>query len=185
MPTIINDNVPPEITAGDAVAWVYYNGKFPASASWVLSYAILKTDKLIEITAEADGQSHLVSLTAADTETWPAGDYQWQAYMSKGAERYTVAEGGVTIRPNFAAAAGGMDTRHHLYIVRDALQAAVEGRASETQISMSASGRTISEMSHTELLQAQRDNSRDIMIYERKMRRKRGQPSGSTIKVRF
>lgn len=185
MPTIELDAIPKEITAGDAAAWRFYSSNFPADEGWALSYALVNAGGRIAINAGGDGQSHLVNLATTDTAAWPAGEYRWQSYATKAAERYTLDEGTITIRPNFATQADGFDARHHLYKVRDALEAVVEERATEAQSSMSVNGRTISEMGHTELMEAQKDNARRIMIHERKERRKRGQATGSTIKVRF
>ena len=185
MPTIIKDSIPDEITAGDAVAWRFYSVYFPADDGWAVSYALVNAAGQLTIDAGADGQSHLVDLAAADTLAWPPGEYRWQSYAAKGAERYTLDDGAITIKANFAAQTTGYDARPHNYIVRDALQAVIENRATEAQSSMSIAGRTISEMSHNELIEALKEVERRIMIYERKQRRKRGQPSGSTIKARF
>jgi hypothetical protein len=185
MPTIVLADIPLEITAGDAVAWRFYSSYFPASDGWEVSYALVNAGGRIVITAAADGQSHLVDLDATTTGAWAAGEYRWQAYATKSAERYTLDEGAITIKPNFAAQTGGFDARPHVYVVRDALEAVLEDRATEAQSSMSIGGRTISEMGHTELMEAQKENARRIMIYERKQRRKRGKPTGSTYKVRF
>lgn len=185
MPTIELDAIPKEITAGDAVAWRFSSDQFPATDGWEVSFALVNAAGRIMVTAGADGAAHLVDLDAATTAAWAAGDYRWQSYATKGAERYTLDEGGISILPNFAAQSTGYDARHHLYKVRDALKAVVEERATEAQSSMSVGGRTISELSHSELMEAQRENARQIMIHERKERRKRGQATGSTIKVRF
>ena len=185
MPTIILDSIPTEITAGDAAAWRFYNVYFPASDGWAVSYALVNSAGQITIDAGADGDSHLVDLSATDTQAWAPGEYRWQSYAAKGAERYTLDDGALTIKPNFAAQTAGYDARPHIYIVRDALQAVMENRATEAQTSMSVNGRTISEMGHGELIEAQKDYARKIMIYERNQRRKRGQAGGSTIKARF
>lgn len=185
MPTITLEAIPKEITAGDAIAWRFYSAYFPASDSWVVTYALVNAAGRIVITAGADGQGHLVDLAAADTAAWTAGEYRWQSYATKGTERYTLDSGTVEILPNFAVQSSGYDARPHIYIVKDALEAVIEDRATEAQSSMSIGGRTISEFSHGELMEAQKENARRIMIHERKERRKRGQATGSTIKVRF
>jgi hypothetical protein len=185
MPTITLDATPKEITAGDAVAWRFYSANFPADDGWEVTFALVNAAGRILITAGADGQGHLVDIDAATTAAWAAGDYRWQSYATKGAERYTLDSGAVEILPNFAAQASGYDARPHIYKVRDALEAVIEDRATEAQSSMSIGGRTISEFSHTELMEAQKENARRIMIHERKERRKRGQATGSTIKARF
>jgi hypothetical protein len=185
MPTIVLDDIPQEITAGDAAAWRFFSSHFPADDGWEVSYALVNAGGRISFTATADGQTHLVNLDAATTSGWAAGDYHWQAYAAKGAERYTLDEGVIAIRPNFAAQTSGYDARPHVYIVRDALKAVAEDRATEAQSSMSIGGRTISEMLPAEIMEAQKLNAAEIMRYERRQRRKRGKPTGSTYKVRF
>lgn len=77
----------------------------------------------LEVTAaDADGQSHLVDLAAADTTNWTAGEYRWQSSATKGTESYTLDEGVITIRSNFAAQTNGFDAHPHIYIMRDALE---------------------------------------------------------------
>ncbi len=95
---------PASITAGDTAAWVKSLADYPASAGWVLSYTLINATTKITFSASASGADHAVSVAAATTANWAAGDYQYQAVVTKAAERYTVGTGRLTIAPNLAAA---------------------------------------------------------------------------------
>ena len=94
---------PSEIVAGDYLTWKISAGDFPASAGWVLTYALVKSGSLIEITATASGDDHLVAVAADTTKTWSAGAYKYQGYFTKAAERYMRRQGTIEIKPNYAA----------------------------------------------------------------------------------
>lgn len=185
MATVELSSIPEEIRAGDSVSWRKSFSSFPASDGWSLLYALVMEGQQIKITSAADGDDHLIDLSSDDTKDYAPGSYKYEAYLKKGAERYTVAEGFVTIAPNLEAAMTGYDARPFCYRLRDALEAALEGRASETQTAISIKDRTISEMSHEELDRALMSAKRKVMNYERNQRIKQGQPSGATVKVRF
>lgn len=185
MATVELTGIPEEITAGDSVSWRRQFASFPASDGWSMVYALVNDGGQILIESAADGDDHLVALATTDTGDYTPGVYNFTAYIKKGAERYSVAEGVVTVRPNLESQSSGYDARPFCYRLRDALEAAMEGRASETQMSISIKDRSISEMSHAELDDALKMAERRVMIYERNQRRKEGKPTGSTVKVRF
>lgn len=117
---------PTEVTAGDTLTWQRALADYPASAGWVLTYALVAAASQITITATADGDDHLVSVAAAASALYTPGDYAWQAYVTKAAERYTVGSGSLTIRPNLAAQGGGYDARSHAQKTLAALEAWLE-----------------------------------------------------------
>lgn len=94
---------PSAVTAGDTLAWRIALGDYPASAGWVLAYRLINAAGKIDITAGASGADHLVSVSAATSASWAAGDYSWSAWVSRAGERYTVGAGRLTVRPNVAA----------------------------------------------------------------------------------
>lgn len=117
---------PTSVTAGDTVAWTRSLSDYPASAGWVLSYALVAASIQYTITATASGDDHAVAVTAATTATWLPGEYAWQAVVTKTTERYTVGSGSLTILPNLAAQTAGLDTRSHARKTLDALEAWIE-----------------------------------------------------------
>lgn len=153
---------PEKITAGDYVQWKREaaglsipTGDVPlASAGWALTYALVKSGVRIAISA-ATHETHnfLVTLSAATTAAYTAGVYQWQAYVTKSAERYLVGTGTIEILPNFAVAATGYDARSHVKKVLDALEAKLEGRSSKDQEQMVVGGQVVGMMPIARLLE--------------------------------
>lgn len=96
---------------GDTLAWRRSLADYPAQ-DWVLKYRLINAAGKIDLTATADGSDHLISVAAATSAAWAAGEYEWQSYVEGGtAERYTVGTGRLTLRPNLAAQAGGFEAR--------------------------------------------------------------------------
>ena len=70
---------PAAVNAGDTVRWRRALADYPASAGWALTYTLLNAAGKITITASAQGDDHLVSVPAATSAGWAAGDYAWRA----------------------------------------------------------------------------------------------------------
>lgn len=116
---------PGRVTAGDTVVWTKSLPDYPASAGWSLAYRLINAAGHIDIGSSASGDDHAVSESAAITASWSAGVYAWQARVTKGAERYTVASGSIEIKPNLAALSGGYDARGTWAKALDDLRAAL------------------------------------------------------------
>ena len=113
---------PTEVVAGDTLTWRRSLADYPASAGWVLSYALVNAAGQIAISASADGDDHLVSVAAATSAAYPVGTYAWQAYVTKTTERYLVDSGRLTVLPNLAAQVGGYDNRSWAQKTVDAIE---------------------------------------------------------------
>jgi hypothetical protein len=114
---------PTSVTAGDTLTWRRSLPDYPASAGWVLSYALANADGLITITATADGDDHLVSVAAATSAGYLPGEYAWQSYVTKSADRYMVDRGALTILPNLATQGAGFDLRTPTKVALDKIDA--------------------------------------------------------------
>lgn len=116
---------PAFIQAGDTVAWTRALTDYPASA-WTLKYRLINAAGKLDITATAEGDTHSISISAATTAAWDAGEYTWQAYVEGGSsERYTVGSGRLTIKPDLAAEASGYEARSIARKALDDLRAAL------------------------------------------------------------
>lgn len=104
-------NLPTIFTAGDTLSFTDTLADYPASAGWFLNYRIINSAGKVDIQSTASGDDHVFSVAATVTDDWNAGDYQWQAFVTKAAERYTVSTGSITIKPDLAAEAAGYDAR--------------------------------------------------------------------------
>lgn len=124
---------PTRFRAGDSVSWRRSWSDYPASAGWSLAYTLISSTAKRTITGAADGDAHLVTLTAADTDDWPAGRYTLIGHVSKAPDRVEVLSLPVEVLPDLAAATT-YDTRTHARRMLEALEAALEGRATRGQL---------------------------------------------------
>ena len=126
--------LPAQITAGTSVSWRIEIDAFPASEGWTLVYSLVSPSAQIVIESTPDEDAHLFEIPFADTAEWVPGSYSWQSHISNSTERYQVGSGSVEILADFAEASTGADTRTWLDKAIEALQAAIAGRASNTQL---------------------------------------------------
>ncbi len=174
---------PTRIAAGDTFTWKKSFSDYPASDGWTLTYALVNSSALIEITASADNDDHLIEESATTTAAYTAGTYNWQSYVTLDDERFKVGSGVMEILENFAAAGeSGLDARSHVKKVLDALEAMIEGKATSDQLSYAIGGRSISKLSPQEVI-----DWRDAyaQMYQRELRKLHGQGGRRTVKVRF
>lgn len=149
-------NIPSTITAGDTIAWTDSLADYPAT-TWTLKYSLWKYGKaVIPIVSSASGSDHTFAVTAATSKAYGPGEWQWTAYAEKGSggtlERYTVATGKVTIKPDMPSASTSADLRTHAQIMLDAIEATLQGRASHAELSLTINGKSIQYLKPEELL---------------------------------
>jgi hypothetical protein len=180
--TTVLDKIPTKLTAGESVSWSVSLSDYPASDSWVLTYTLIKSDTRIQIVAAASDDDHLVEVTAATTADYAVGTYDFQAHITNGTEKYQVDAGVIEIVTDFATQASGFDSRSHAKIVLDALESAIEGRASKTQMSQMVGSVQVQHMTIKEQLEI-----RDIYAarYRRELVTSGAIKSRRTIKTRF
>lgn len=135
----------------------------------------------------ADGDDFDISVTAAVTALWTAGDYNYAVYAGKSswAERYQVYSGTVKIVENIASQVAGYDGRSHAKIALDAIEAVLENRASRDQASYSIAGRQITKMTIDELFKFRNYYKSEVEAEKRKDRAKNGDNPGYMVKVKL
>ena len=122
----IPDIEPARVRAGDTVTWRKTLADYPASAGWTLYYRLIAAAAKIDITAAADGDTHLVTVAKATSAGWTPGAYTYVAWVASGTERATVAQGAMTVLPDLAAVtAAGYDSRSQAKKMLDAIDAAL------------------------------------------------------------
>lgn len=142
---------PTTFRAGDLVSWSKSLADYPANAGWSLAYTLINATTKITINAGASGADHLVSVAAGTTGSYTAGDYTWMARVTKGSEVYTIDQGSLTILPNLSALAT-FDGRSHAKVMVEAIEAAIQGRASALQLRYQINGRSIEYLNPTDLI---------------------------------
>lgn len=142
---------PTTIRAGDFLSWTKTLADYPASAGWSLVYTLINGSSKITINASASGADHLVSVSALSSAAYAAGSYSWMARVTKATEVYTVDTGSMQVLPNLAALTT-FDGRSHAKVMVEAIEAAIQGRASSVQLRMAINNRSIEYLSPTELI---------------------------------
>jgi hypothetical protein len=102
-----------QLIAGDSLNFTTSAPDYPASQGWLLRYRLIPrgTGAPIEFNALAEGDIYRVQQPASATTNWAAGEYSWAAWVEKGAEKYTVDQGQITIRPDPRTVTAGYDGR--------------------------------------------------------------------------
>ena len=179
--TVLSD-IPSTLTAGESISWSKSYSDYPASDSWVLTYTLIKSDNQIQIVASADDDDHLIEVPAATTAAYTVGEYDWQAHITDGTERYLVDSGVIEVITDFAEQSSGFDSRSHVKIVLDALESAIEGRASKTQLTQRVGNTEVQHMSFADLAAA-----RDLYAakYNLELVKAGKRTSSRKIKTRF
>jgi hypothetical protein len=180
---LISQIEPDQITAGDYIQWNRTLSDYPAG-TWTLSYVLINASNKISFTAAASGTDHLVTLAAATSANYSAGEYSWQAYVTSGAQRITIGSGTITIKPNFATAAT-LDNRSHVKKVLDAVEALIEGNASKEHNEMRIGNRMLKLVPKEELL-VMRDRYKAMYLAELRAEDiAKGLGTKNKIQVRF
>jgi hypothetical protein len=178
---------PTRFRAGDTVSWSKSLSDYPASDSWVLHYRFINSTSKIDITAAADGSDHLVSVSAADSAAYRAGDYTWTSWVTKDAERYTIAGGRVTILPDLAAVtSSGFDLRSTARKTLDLVDAAMlaHGASAWTQ-EYEIAGRRMRFKTVGEFMSFRSRLKAEVRAEENAERIRNGERPRNRINVRF
>lgn len=166
---------PTTARAGDTFRTVRSWPDYPASAGWVLHVTAVSTAGVINADATADGDDHVLAVSAALTAGWLPATYRLVEYVTRGADRHTLAQHSFTVQPDLAAATVAADTRSHAERVLAHVEAFLEtGTESEFEIA----GRRLRNYPLPELI-VLRDR------YRAEVRRQSGAPAVGRMLTRF
>ncbi len=144
-------NAPKEITAGFTIEWSETPAGYPSSSYTLQATLIEKTTGTTStVTAAAVGDGYAFTIPAATSAAYTAGDYRLYLYAVSGLEKYLIGQQDITVRPN--PLTGGVDIRDHIKKMLDAINATLEGRATQEYASMSIDGKSITQMDPDTLL---------------------------------
>lgn len=143
-----------EFTAGDTCNWrASFAGYSPADG-WALQYVFVLGDQRQTVSAAADGDEFVVALGVVASAAFVAGIWRWQAILTRGdgatAERQTAGVGTVRVAPDFSAT--GYSGVSHVKRALDAIEAALERKATDDQLKYEIAGRSIERYSVPDLL---------------------------------
>ena len=181
---------PEVLTAGDLATWKISADDYLPVDGWVLTYTLINSAGKISITGSDNGDGyHLVSVAAATTAAYTAGDYRWQAYVTKAAtsERYTLRRGEMEIRADFAGESGGYDGRGDWQKIVEQMEAALVTltTSNATVATLSFNGRSVTYRSAEELIKALSYARTRARQDEQLDKLRDGLPAGNRIQIRF
>lgn len=179
---------PKTITAGDTVKWKKTLDDYTASA-FALAYKIIPIagGAAYSVTAAADGDDHAVTIGAATSAEYTAGEYRWASQVTDiatGEERYTVDTGTLTILPDPAADTVS-DLRSHARRTLDAIEATLEGSATKEQSEYQIDGRAIKYRTPAELFELRSKYLLEVRNEEAAEAIAKGLGTGNRIMTRF
>ena len=118
---------PLSVRAGDTWRWIRDLPDYPAPA-WTLVYTLFGPAGVVHISATAYGTWHEVYLLPAVSGTYAPGRYDGVAHVTDGVDRLQVWSGAFQVLPDLRTATAA-DGRSHARKMLDAIEAALEGRA--------------------------------------------------------
>lgn len=104
---------------------------YPAG-TWSMTL-MLRGVSVIDLSAVADGVTHVFSAPASTTTAWASGLYWYAIRATDGVATVEVESGNVEITPDLATAEAGFDGRSHARTVLEAIEAVIEKRATLDQ----------------------------------------------------
>lgn len=185
----VPETEPAAIIAGDFTTWKRTDlGSDYPPASYTLTYKARLEGAgttVVSITASTSGSDYLVELASATTAGYSAGVYHWQAYITRTSDsaRVTLDSGTFTVEANRSTAT--TDPRSHAKIVLDAIEATIEGRASQDQMGYTIQGRTLQRTPLADLLLLRDRYRAEVRSEQDAERLNNGLPSRRKILTRF
>jgi len=139
----------------------------------------------LALTATETTDDYIIEIPSATTAAYPNGDFHWYAFITRtsDSERIAVDDGYAKIEIDFTDT--NADHRSHAKKVLDAIEATIEGRASQDQMSYSIAGRSLARMSIDDLMTFRNRYRAEYNEELKRWRVKNKQDTGNTIKVRF
>jgi hypothetical protein len=179
MPINTFPDVPARLNAGDTIRWEAALPDYPAS-SWTLAYYFDGPAKFT-VEAVAAGDSHLVTIPAAASSGYAAGQYRWTARASNGAgETVTVCTGAARIAPDPA-----VTTASAAQLAYEAALAAYRALATKKVTTASANGKSFTIQTLGELRKAVDQLREDWSREQTAARMAAGLGNGARVLTRF
>lgn len=128
--------LPKVLFAGDKLEFTESDSDYKASDGWAMKYKLINaTTAITDITSSADGDDHKFTITSAISAAWTIGKYRFVRYAEKGVVIEHLARGIVGVEADIVSLAT-YDFRTHAFKTLEALEAAIERRATKEQMSI-------------------------------------------------
>lgn len=178
---------PREFSPGEKIEWRKSLTDYSAADGWALTYYFRNaTGTGFNATGAADGSSWKVSFAVpADVEP---GRIDWEAWVEKGSENYSVDKGSAVVVQSLKALGAGEEfdgrtqAEKDLAAVRAALVPATAAGVQEYEINGTGSGRRVRYFSKAELLQLETTLAQRVNRERLTAARRKGGPHFKTVR---
>lgn len=180
---------PTEIVVGDFIQWRRTDlGTDYPNTAYTMTYVARITgggNTEIQLTGTAYGADYLFTVSSSTSNSFVAGYYHWQleAVRTSDSNRIVIDRGAFTAIADLDV--NGADPRSHAQIMIQKIESLLQGKADADVANYSVAGRSLTKMSFAELQKARDDYKAEFAKETIAERIRKGQASGSTIKVRF
>ena len=180
----ISESLPLETTQGTVLEFKRKFSEFPVTEYTAICFIVDANGVVAQDPASAvDGYFEFAfPASAFDSHALGTLFLEVQATALSDSKVYHVERSSLTLKPGGASNA---DRRSHVKKVLDALEALLEGKASQDQLSYSIRGRSLSRMTPSELLEWRDKYKSEWAKEQRADRIKAGLGSDAIIRVRF
>ena len=141
---------PTSLVAGETWKWDKTLRDFP-SPEFTLTYNFIQQSAnpaIFTIVATDDAGTHAINVTATVSSAFIPGDYSYQGFATKGADKFLAVTGEMEVEQNFDGST--TDPRSDACKKFDALTAAMAGSASNMQLSYSIDGMSVVDINTTD-----------------------------------
>ena len=180
--------VPEEIIVGDFIQFklTKYSDDYPNNLYTMRFIARVAKghNTEITITATADGDDYLFSVSSAVSADYDVGHYHYQMEIERNAdnERIIIDRGIIDIKTDYD---NNVDVRHHAEIMLGKIETILEGKADSDVSSYSINGRSLTKFSPQELIDWRTFYRQEVSVIKKRERIKHGRRTKSTILGRF
>jgi hypothetical protein len=178
------------IIKGDTLELTYGPGDY-AIADYDIEIALRGASKIdiktgeTGVTIATTSGDYEVTVTSAVTANWTAGNYEFAVYLVKTGERHIIQSGKVEIEDNVSGISAAYDPRSTVKKTLDAIEAVLEGRASQDIMSYQIAGRQIAKIPVPDLLKMRDYFKREYASEQKAEALANGIGTGGKILVRF
>lgn len=180
---------PETVVVGDFIQWrrTDLSSDYPNTA-YTMTYVARITAggaNEIQLVGTAYGSDYLFTVNSATSANFSPGFYHWQleALRQSDNNRIVIDRGFFTVVVDLDN--NNADPRTHAEIMLAKIKSLLEGKADADVSNYSVAGRSLTKLSFDELLKARDYYQEEYNKEVRDQRIKKGQPTGTTIKVRF
>jgi hypothetical protein len=178
---------PTEFVSGDLVQW--RNADFPAYAGngfdLIYYFRPAAGGSVVQVTCTVVGSEYRAAMIGTVTAAMAVGRWYWSAFLVRTSDdaRIQVDDGETLVTANLVTDAS--DTRSHARKMLDAIEATMEGRATDTVQSYTIGGRQINKMSADEMIRWRKHYQNEVAEEQDAARLRNGLPKRNTITARF